>query len=606
MKNLLLISFAFVLSLWGQRSFAQPGQNCFTTQFHNAATSLDMNNAYLLGYLCTMSYADYLRFLMSDPPPASTSTVVTSLQKHNDAFLEVFKEKLAPLFTPVVQTKSSPLLTSVTSTIEPPITGLSPIVEPNVSFRFIHKCSASGYDPEAIVISTPSTVFIVFRGTDRVSCNETSFGYEWNEWFASDFKFLKRNASILHPGIRGQVHSGMVESLMLENFAAELATTVAAVDTNKLTKAPKKIWITGHSLGGAHAQLFALYLKYNFNIKAQGLYLYEAPNPGDQDFVNQLNNDLGKSHIQRFEFGDDPIPDLPPQSLSFARAGERNYFKDYNSSNFRSEQTLADDARALCVLGNLPTDGALIPKTASFVFPQICPGSTCFHHPTYILKALRHQLNVSSLSLFPSDVPLPAAGDNCNAGQLTKAGNNDFVDNTITAAEITISQITWQAGNIVDNLIGNGFPEGNYKLSCYAFKDHSKKYLQWDGTVGHQLKISTAGTIFTISHKLTGGYQLWSFAGNMAADVNFTAGLPNGTERTNNVIMKSKDFVVGDEETWYFFKLPNSNNSFVLYNWNTHKVLGAPDDCISGGSCSVNELDSKSNEATQVWILEKQ
>jgi hypothetical protein len=615
MKKLLLLILAF-MSIANMQITAQPGQNCFNTQFHNNATGLDMNNAYLLNYLCTMSYPDYLRFLMSNPPPARGSSVVLGLQRHDDDFLNEYRENLAPFFTaPATTSIKSGSITPVNSQIKSPANSNLSIAsvtnaEPTVIFQFHHKCNPIGYDPEALLISTPSTIYVVFRGTDRVACNTTSLGYEWAEWMASDFKFLKRDASMMHPGIKGQVHRGMVESVTSQNFAQELATAIDALQINKLTKVPKKVWITGHSLGGAHAQLFAMYLKYNFNITVQGLYIYESPHPGDQNFVNQLNTDIGKTHIQRFEFGDDPICTLPPQSFFFARAGERNYFKDYTSTNLRSEQTLADDAKILCALGNLP--GEQIPAAANFVFPPLCPGSACFHHPTFILEALRHQLNTSLLSSLPAKVPLPVAGDNCNLGDLNKAENNDLINNTVTAVETTIANIVWGAGNIVDNLIGSGLQEGNYKIACYGFKNNSKKYLHWNGSNNSQLTISTSATVFKINHKDlslcqgAGGYQLFVSNNNMAADVKYIAGVSTGFENTNNIIMKAKDDCIGDEETWYFFKVPNHTNTYVLYNWNTHKVLDAPNNCLTTGSCSVNEFSASSNNPTQVWILEKQ
>ncbi len=605
MKKLLpfTISLLFFTAI---SSYAQSGTNCFNTQFDNSAPSLNTKNAFLLGYLCTMSYADYLRYLYS-PVQATTSSFITSIRNDDDEFKDEFGQKLRYLFT------NSPTLTAAASTsgklsVNPDLAvnkSLSPAVgaEPAVTFDFIHKCNPSGYDPEALFISTPTTIFVVFRGTDRVACNVTSSGYTWAEWMASDFKFFKRDASMMHPQVKGQVHRGMVESLMSQNFANELGALVYSSVKNKTTNATKKVWITGHSLGGAHAQLFAMYLKYNYNITAQGLYIYEAPHPGDATFVSQLNNDIGKSRIQRFEFGDDPIPTLPPQAFLFARAGERNYFKDYSSTNLRSEQTLADDARILCALGNLP--GEQIPQAAKLEFPPYCPGSTCYHHPTFILEAIRHQLSASVLPSLPPSVSLPVAGDNCNKGDLTKAENNDLINNTATAVENTIANIAWAAGNILDNLLGSGIAEGNYKLSCYAFKNSSKKYLNWNGTTNSQVRIDNSGTVFTLKHKGTGGYQLFKSSGNLAADVKFSFGLPTGEEQTNNIIMKAKDDIIGDEETWYFFKIANTTNTFVLLNWNTQRVLEAPVGCLTGGGCAVDESAAKSNQATQVWILEK-
>lgn len=616
MKRIFFLVLLFSISM---SQYAQSGKNCFTTQFQKDATTLSPVNAYLLGYLCTMSYPDYLRYWFPGVKGYGLKgDSVRYLQSNNDKFVEYYANKLGYLFVDKDQPPAFSLGTSAkqiatVSTINTNVTlvkqpGATPdpsiavFSVPNgqqVLFDFQNKCNQNGYDPEAIVISTPTTIYVVFRGTDRVACNQTgTFGYEWNEWLASDFKFLKRAATVMHPSVQGNVHRGMVESLMFNGFADSLASRIKRYGGSN-----KKVWVTGHSLGGAHAQLFSMFLKFNYQINTQGLYIYEAPHPGDQAFVNHLNSTVGKSKIQRFEFGDDPIPTLPPQSFFYARAGERNYFHDYTSAPLKSEQTLADDAKILCALGNLPAEQ--VPQSASFVFPPLCPGSTCYHHPTLILQAVRHQLNSSLLSSLPPSVPLPVPGDNCTTGNLTKAENNDIINNTVTAIETTLAQITWQAGNLIDNLLGSGVAEGNYKIANYAFKNNSKKYLNWDGTVDHQLRLSTNGTIFTITHKLTGGYQLWSSGGNMAADVNYTMGVPNGTERTNNVIMKSKDGIIGDEETWYFFKVPNTTNTYVLYNWNSKKVLDAPDNCLTSSSCPVNEFGAKSNDATQVWILEK-
>ena len=603
-KSFYLIKLLVILNV--TISYGQPARNCFNTQFDNDVTSLNMKNAYLLGYLSTMIYADNgLRFLMGSPPPGKESKEVKRLQFHDDVFLEAFKDKMSVFFTPSNANNpiGNPINTNIKGT--PGASGS----EPTVTFKFHHKCSAEGYDPEAILISTPSTIFVVFRGTDRVSCAGSSTGYEWNEWLATDFRFNKRDASMMHASIRGQVHKGMVESVMLQNFSEELSASVSANLKNKSTGVNKKVWITGHSLGGAHAQLFALYLKYNYNIIAQGLYLFSAPHPGDATYVAQLNNDIGKSRIQRFEFGDDPICTLPPQAFFYARAGERNYFKDYNSSNLRSEHTLADDAKILCAFGNLP--GEQIPNAAvHFQFPPYCPGSTCFHHPEYILEAVRHQLNTSSLSSLPAAVPVPTVGNDCTAGDVRKGENNDLVDNTLEAGGQLLSDITVAAVNAVENLATNliGGGDGDYKIVSYKFKNCSRKYLSWNGTVGDQLTLSTSGTIFKLVHKATGGYQLARGGGNMAPQTN-----------SNNIIMKNRYEtvlgqqveIIGDEETWYVLKVPNKSHAYVLYNWNSRKVLDAPNAaCNSSCSCTgdnkINQFSSKNDEATQVWVLERQ
>ncbi len=607
-----VLTLILLIILSSNISFSQSGQNCFNTQFNNDANSLDIKNGYLLGYLCTMMYADNgLRYLLSDPPPGKDSRQVKVLKFHDEVFERAYRDNLSFLFKPSLLT--NPLGNGKNPSL------IIASAEPGVRFDFHHKCNPNGYDPEAMLITTPNTIYVVFRGTDRVSCSATSNGYEWAEWLTSDFYFLKRPASLMHNSIKGNVHSGMVESLMEQDFAKELGDSINKVLINRSTNVKKKVWITGHSLGGGHAQLFALYLKYNYNINAQGLYLYESPHPGDRVFATQLNTDIGKSRIQRFEFGDDPICTLPPQAFFFARSGERNYYKDYNSPALRSEQILADDAKVLCALGNLPAEQ--IPGLAHFVFPPYCPGSTCFHHPTLILKAIRHELSASQLATLPGDVPTPVTGEDCTTGDLTKAANNNVVSNTITA----LGTLFWGAATNIANLAGNliGGEEGSYKLICYRFKDCSKKYLAWDGEVGHQLTLNSTGTVFSLVHKGTGGYQLAKGNANMAANVTFNLlGFPTGQEVDNNIFMKAryeKDLLgnnsetIGDEETWYILPVPNKANTYVFYNWNTKKVLDAADaicdndcKCIAGNSNLINEFSAKDNDASQVWILQKQ
>ena len=219
MKKLSLFMLCLLL-IGGRGVRAQSERNCYNTQFDNDATTLNMRNAYLLSYLTTTCYVDYLRYLYSPVPSATTSSFIKQIRDDDDKFLVEFENKLRPLFTPASTLTVTPAVSTerVNTTIDPNVT-LKAIApgEPAVTFKFIHKCNPSGYDPEAIVVSTPSTVFIIFRGTDRVGCNTSKNGYTWAEWMASDFKFLKRDASVMNNQIQGQVHRGMVESLMSQN-----------------------------------------------------------------------------------------------------------------------------------------------------------------------------------------------------------------------------------------------------------------------------------------------------------------------------------------------------------------------------------------------------
>src|ERR1043165_10083795 len=102
-----LSAILMVLLLTGSTTVnAQSGRNCYNTQFDNDATTLNMRNAYLLSYLCTMVYADYLRFQYS-PVPSATSTLIKQIRDDDDKFLDEFQAKLTFFFTPAPTVNTS-------------------------------------------------------------------------------------------------------------------------------------------------------------------------------------------------------------------------------------------------------------------------------------------------------------------------------------------------------------------------------------------------------------------------------------------------------------------------------------------------------------------
>src|SRR5689334_22902739 len=104
-----LSAILMVLLLTGSTTvYAQSGRNCFNTQFDNDATTLNMRNAYLLSYLCTMSYVDYLRFMYS-PVPSATSSLMKQIRDDDDKFIEEFEAKLSYFFTPAPTVNTSNL-----------------------------------------------------------------------------------------------------------------------------------------------------------------------------------------------------------------------------------------------------------------------------------------------------------------------------------------------------------------------------------------------------------------------------------------------------------------------------------------------------------------
>lgn len=77
--------------------------------------------------------------------------------------------------------------------------------------------------------------------------------------------------------------------------------------------AGRKVWLTGHSLGGANALLTAMRLHMSDGVPVQGLQTFGAPKAGDIDFRSATNvNGAGgrtlASRTRRWVMQGDPIP----------------------------------------------------------------------------------------------------------------------------------------------------------------------------------------------------------------------------------------------------------------------------------------------------------
>ena len=83
------------------------------------------------------------------------------------------------------------------------------------------------------------------------------------------------------------------------------------------------IWVTGHSLGGALASLFAAMLLER-DLPLAGLYTYGAPRVGNRKFEASLNGITARASIGNWRIVNegDMVPHLPPEPW-FSHAGER-------------------------------------------------------------------------------------------------------------------------------------------------------------------------------------------------------------------------------------------------------------------------------------------
>jgi hypothetical protein len=582
--TILIISFlpVFQLSIYAQlRPIADVNRNTLTTAtpvrfstvparelntFRNFNESFDGDskiNAYLMSYISWLMYPERLNRLLTGTIWGDNDQGNT-----NDALFESnFKKKFEPLFWD----------------------GISETSRPSIKFKRLPANSPArniGMDPEAAIVSTPEMIIVAFRGTDRV-LSKDEMNRQFGEWLGTDFK-----AQMVEPGpgkMVGKVHAGFWESIDL--LRSDLDYEIRLLDPSKT----KQIWITGHSLGAAQAQLYAQYLVHSSLVPSSRIHCYSFDGPsfiGDQTYANSVNS-LGNK-FQRFEYQMDMVSVFAPGiatrvgglealigggcflTCSYAKSGRRNWFENDITYrfNFRERDLLKGDI--------------------------MTPNSGCEHNPNWLVRALYNRLSDAEKAMVPDQAPCDRLGLGCNP---------DCSPVTVASATTAFAEIAWQnittgLTNLSNNLLGGG--DGNYRISCYRYKNYSKKYLNWNGTLSSQLTLSDNPTTFTLTHKLTGGYQLSKSSGTVAADVEYLLGVPSGTEKSSRIITRPKDIIIGDEETWFLLKVPNHTNTYVLYNWNTRKVLSAgSDQCVTGGNCGVIEKNAKDSDGSQVWIFEK-
>lgn len=81
----------------------------------------------------------------------------------------------------------------------------------------------------------------------------------------------------------------------------------------------KKLYLTGHSLGGALANVAAWFFP------GSRLVTFGSPRVGDRDVAQTIESST--AHIERYVHGDDIVPTLPPKSLGYKHAGAPRHLK---------------------------------------------------------------------------------------------------------------------------------------------------------------------------------------------------------------------------------------------------------------------------------------
>ena len=153
--------------------------------------------------------------------------------------------------------------------------------------------------------SNQNRIVLSFRGTN---------GADLQNWM-TNLNGLKSD----FPGVSGaQAHRGFLNAYnaIAGNIRTELRSLISSFRT-------AEILVTGHSLGGALANLAAADIRVNIRPSNRvRVMTFGQPRPGDDNFSNWLFQQFTNvNDLIRVTHADDPVVRLPPRMMGFRHAG---------------------------------------------------------------------------------------------------------------------------------------------------------------------------------------------------------------------------------------------------------------------------------------------
>lgn len=266
---------AVVLAIAVLASFTQPSQAepVVTFDLFDAdATGYDWLNGYLLAYLSHNVYLD------SYDPVATEET-----------FADDFEARFAPMG-----------LTDIDYFTDHSDAGELPF----------------NTDTEVIVAESHTAIFVVFRGTEGMTIEGLV------DWL---------NNAQINPAASpvAGMHTGFSNAAQTVYTDIKARIDAAHIDPAHIDPVtPKKVWLTGHSLGGALATATATFLEYGINGDAsrpvQGLVTFGSPRVFANTAAVTFDTTFGE-RAQRFVDNEDLVAHVPPPSPNaYTHIGQLN------------------------------------------------------------------------------------------------------------------------------------------------------------------------------------------------------------------------------------------------------------------------------------------
>jgi triacylglycerol lipase len=211
-------------------------------------------------------------------------------------------------------------------------------------------------ETQGFVVENQDAILVAFRGTQPNRAMD---------WFVDANAILRQWD---HPV--GQVHKGFYEALRAV-WGVTLPDGRQVLPKRLVSRGRKTVWITGHSLGGALAELCAAQAHFVSHVPIQGVYTFGQPRVGNQAFANALNAAVG-TRIFRIVNDRDIVPRVPFFGMGYCHYGNQTFF---DNGGARSDAACAVETLAVALkfaagafnLAVLPQAGQLARDAAALL-----------------------------------------------------------------------------------------------------------------------------------------------------------------------------------------------------------------------------------------------
>jgi triacylglycerol lipase len=166
-------------------------------------------------------------------------------------------------------------------------------------------------DTQGFIVQNDTDLVVAFRGT------EPKRPMDW----LSDGRVI--HAPWAHRV--GKVHTGFYHALEVVWRSGQ-----EVLPKRLANRGNRRVWITGHSLGGALAELCAARASFDPRITAvpiEAVYTFGQPRVGDDEFAHLLHDKMGVS-VFRFVNDRDIVPRVPFFGMGYRHFGAQIFFDE--------------------------------------------------------------------------------------------------------------------------------------------------------------------------------------------------------------------------------------------------------------------------------------